>query len=46
MIEEDSLQNGEEGRIWGPPGCGKTTYVSKADRKSGADASTALVVFL
>jgi DNA helicase-2/ATP-dependent DNA helicase PcrA len=29
MSEEDSLQNGDEGRVWGPPGCGKTTYVSK-----------------
>jgi DNA helicase-2/ATP-dependent DNA helicase PcrA len=27
--EGENLKDGAEARIWGPPGCGKTTYLSK-----------------
>jgi superfamily I DNA/RNA helicase len=29
MIEVDELKDGVEARVWGPPGCGKTTYLSR-----------------
>ena len=30
MIEEASLRDGVEAHVFGPPGCGKTTYVTGA----------------
>jgi superfamily I DNA/RNA helicase len=29
VINDGSLKDGAEARIWGPPGCGKTTYLSR-----------------
>jgi superfamily I DNA/RNA helicase len=29
MIEVNKLKDGAEARVWGPPGCGKTTYLSR-----------------
>lgn len=42
LTEDRASPHGNEARIWGPPGCGKTTYVAKqienAARKYGGES--------